>query len=1257
MTIKKIAFTGGGTGGHIYPNIAIYETLREKYEDLQVLYIGNRKGAENRIMRDSAHPITFKTVPSMGMPDKNRGIRTLAALGVIFLGMVKSILLLRKFRPQVVVGSGGYVTAPVLMAAALLKIKIFVHEQNAVPGRMNRFIARFATRIGVSFPGAARYFDPEKVVITGYPLRKLIYLKDREEIKKKFKIPPKNKVIFVFGGSRGSKTINNAVCEILPSLLSVPGVTVVMATGRGYSGEYRAYEDTLHRIQARGLSPEIEGRLIIREYFDNIDEIYSMADLAVCRAGAGTIKEITSVALPSIMVPKLDVPLDHQLQNAREVEKMGGGTVIYEEFDPASPGPALSLDPEVLLHRIRELVSVSGKLFQMKSHLKRLETQDSCDIILKELEEIVRRDQAGESQEIKSFYLQEEEGEKTHELLFDLTSVGNTPFSDFYLGNASHRVLFKLKQLEDRDRVMLLRVRGEIRVNGKPVEKVTPVQVGDVIDAAGCQLILKQYTEKVETLRLKKKSLPAKMMGSSLGIGFSRIFGFLRYVVISALFGAGRVTDIFNVGLTISNLMRRVVAENSLENAFLPVFSRTFLRQPRKKSWEAASSIVNFNLLASLVFVILGIVFTPFLIRSFYPGFVAKGMVADTVSMTRIMFPFLFIVTVSAIITTFLKAFNRFGIAEFSASFFSLGIILFILLFHRSLGLYSLGWGIIFGGIIQLLFLLPFIYHLFQNRTLAFTYQPVLKMASPVNKKYYAQITPITIDVILSKISEVVSQFLASSLMIGAISYLSYALLIFRLPFSLISQAINSVILKEFSERVALFDKKKAKQLFEDGININVFLLLPISILMLILAQPLVIVVFKRGQFNLEDVRMTALALRFFAVGLVGWGIHAFSTRIFSARIDIKTSVFLNFFMLSCNIGLAILLVKTSLTFAGLALATSLSFLIFAGVRIAVLIHRLKRESIPISYPNLLLNLSKTLVSGIFMLLVLFLSNMVFSRIEFQSLFLKNLFILISLSFVGISVYFLSSLMFKNTNVLFFKRRRRIKSGDQPIFLLTPFEFLSRAGNNPEKYRQDYRYKVDLYLAHPGWEVQNVGIKLIGLFRLVEKSGYLLDLLNSRPRNGFVRRNAVHALGALEIWNPRIRQLMKRLLKDPYYEVRVACLDLLRRRMPESEFTDFKNMIHRILRSGMVEEKKAVLRMIGRKGDCRELESCEAFLLHPNSILRETFLNTLSDLYQRGKLDREGVEAYLQRILITSNHLEPRFRIKSMINRIYREIE
>lgn len=1252
----KVVFTGGGTGGHVYPNIAIYETLKEKYPEASFLYVGTKQGAEGRIVKNISQPIEFKDVLSRGIPQNIKSFKTFIALFYIFLGTIRSYFILKKFKPDIIVGSGGYVAAPVLLAASLLKLKVFIHEQNAVPGRLNRFIARFAARVGVSFSSTANFFPEDKVVVTGYPLRQSIRFKKDENIRAKYKIPDKNKVIFVFGGSGGARTINNAIAEVVPMLLAMEDVTVILSTGRGYSSEYKAYDDTLRIFEENGISPEMEGKLIIREYFDNIDEIYSITDLVISRAGAGTIKEITTLGLPSILIPKIDLPGDHQILNAREVQKIGGAKVVYESVKYENHQQTIYVPETALLETIKETLTDGDTLFNMRKNLRQIEKHNSTELILNELEQILKGKEKSEEEQLKLFYLQAQEGEKNIDLVFDNTTIGSSMLCDVFLEGDEDETLLELKIIGKGEKIIVYRLKGTARVDGSDVERWVEIKENSPLEVAGKTFILKGYLEKVAKVHIEK-STTAKVLGSSFGILLSRFAGLFRLIVLAAYFGTTRLADIFVVGFTIANFVRRIVAENALENAFLPIFSRIFHRTSRKKTWEAASSIVNFTLLLAAVFTVLGLVLAPVIINQLFPKIAAGPMAREAVNLTRLVMPYLFLITAAAVMMTFLKAFSSFGIAESSTVFFSVGTIAGILILYPVSGLYSVGYGILLGGVLQILFLVPFVSKIFRIKALQFSYKPIINFDSPTNRKYYSQLGPISLDVILAKAAEVVGKVLAAALEVGSLAYLHFALIIYQLPFAVISQAINSVILKEFSEQIALFDKEKAKRLFIDGIKTNLFLLMPISVLMIVCAGPIVSILLERGIFNTTSVSNTAYALQFYSLGLIGWGIHLLTVRIFAARIDIKTSMILNFFMLLMNIGLCFWLVNTRLKFAGVALATSIAFLLFSALRVMVLKVKLGKEQITIKYRELLVSFFKTTAATVLMLMVLVQARFIFREIDFGSPFLGNIVMLISLTFIGVSVYLLTSLMLKNTELLIFKRKLLRKTPSVPVSMLSPFRFLEKVSGGSDTYKDDYLYKINIYISSSRWEIRNVGVKLIGLFKDKSKADYLVDILEAKKENGFIKRNALNSLKQLNTWNADIKKLLLELLKDHYYEVRVAALDYLTHGSNPGDYSSYKEVLHKRMKKASTEEKLAMLRLMAKIADKEELHLVEGLYLNSNSLIREELLQLIHSFYRRKVLTADETREQVQKILITSNNLNPEFKLKSIIKKIYKEIE
>lgn len=1254
MSHLKIIFTGGGTGGHVYPNIAIYETLREKYPEASFLYVGTKEGAESRIVGNIPQPMPFRAVCSRGLPQNMRSLETLRAIFYILIGAFQSFFILRRFKPDIIIGSGGYVAAPVLLAASLLKLKVFIHEQNAVPGRLNRFVARFATRIGVSFASTASFFPEDKVVVTGYPLRRSIRLKKEENIRYKYKIPEKNKVIFIFGGSGGARTINTAVAELIPSLLAMDNVTVVLSTGRGYSSEYKAYDDTIKIFEQIGIPAEVEGKLIIREYFDNIDEIYSMADLIISRAGAGTIKEITTMGIPSILIPKINLPGDHQILNAREIERIGGARIVYESVKLQNHKQLIYVPETQLLDTIKSTLNDEDILFNMRKNLRLVEKQNSTELIMDVLEQLVKGKQKTDEEQLKVFYLQAAESEKHVELIFDSTTFGNTYFSDIFLDGDELKA--DLRIVNKGEKIILRRMKGNVKINGIPVDHWAEAPEDAVLELGAKSFILKSYLEKVEKISLNKSTF-AKLLGSSVGIMSSRFAGLLRVMVISAYFGVSRIMDLFAIGLSLANVMRRIVAENALENAFLPIFSRMFHRSSRKKTWESASSIINFTILAAIIFTLLGIAATPLLIRTVAPTLVAEGYGPMGIAMTRIIMPYLFLVTLAAIMTTYLKAFNSFGIAESSSLMYSVGVMASIWIFHSQYGVFSLAYGVLIGGLLQIIVLTPFLAKLLRNRALQFTYKPSIQFDSPTNKKYYFQLGPICLDVTFAKISELTSKFLAQSLTKGAVSSLHYALIIFQLPFAAISQAISSVILRDFSEKIALFDKEKAKQLFIEGIRANVFLLTPISVLLIVLATPIVSLILQRGNFDKNAVDSTALALQFYSGGLLGWGLHTLTVRIFSARIDIKTSVLLNVLMLTTEIGLCLLFIRTSLNFAGVPLATSIAYALFSAIRIAVLIRKLGGEGIVIHGKDLAPSIFKTAIATSMMVIVLLQAKYIVKWIEFKSRFVGNIVALISLTFIGASIYLLASLMLKNTEMMFFRKRIAGRKPEVPLSMLSPFAFIQKVEKEPDKYKDDYFYKINIYIASNSWEIRNTGIKLIGLFRDKSKADYLVNLLKIGTENGFIRRNAIHSLRNLNVWNAEIKKLLIDLLEDGYYEIRTAALGFLAQASTPNDYESYRPYIRRRLSKANMEEKLAMLQLIGRIGDREELDRLNDLYLCSNSLIREEFVQLLYNFYRRKILPAAETRELIQKVLITSNNMQPEFKLKSVIKKIYKEIE
>lgn len=368
----RILLTGGGTAGHVNPALAIGAALAE--EGSETLFVGVRGRAEEQVVPKEGIPIRF--VRASGFP----GTRPSPALARFLLDLAVGTLqasgVLFRFRPDVIVGTGGFASAPVIFAATLLKkarllrSRVFVHEQNAVPGKLNRLVGRFAEKVFVTFPETLSLF-PGNGAVTGYPLRKRIGHVSKEEARSRldFALPEGRTVVFAFGGSQGSRSLNRGLVDALGSLLPhAERLFVVHGTGLFKGGGYDAGADTEARLAAR-YTPEERERIatfyVSRSYFHDIASVYAVSDLVVIRGGSGSLNEVAKMGLPALVVPKANLPGDHQVANARALERAGGAEVLYEETVLRDGHLVEELDGALLARRVLDLVDDPERLAEM----------------------------------------------------------------------------------------------------------------------------------------------------------------------------------------------------------------------------------------------------------------------------------------------------------------------------------------------------------------------------------------------------------------------------------------------------------------------------------------------------------------------------------------------------------------------------------------------------------------------------------------------------------------------------------------------------------------------------------------------------------------------------------------------------------------------------------------------------------------------------------------------------------------------------
>lgn len=346
----RLVISGGGTGGHIYPALAIVRAVQEVCPEVRVLYIGTAAGLEASIVPKEGLP--FEAIPAKGLIRKGVAGAPGAALTAA-RGTAAALRIIRRFGPDVVVGTGGYVSGPVALAARLARVPLVLHEQNVFPGVTNRIAACWAAAVAVPHEAAAAHFGRRvRVTVTGNPVRRAVLETSREEGLRVLELPQGARVIYIVGGSQGARALNQAAVTALPGWLALPGVWVVFATGRRY---YEEMEASLSGTE-RASQGTAEGRLVLLPYLDRPDAALAVADAVVTRGGAMSLAEIASRGVPAVIVPSPNVAHNEQEFNARVFERAGAARVILEP----------ELDGPVLEKAVTEILSDTGLRERMR---------------------------------------------------------------------------------------------------------------------------------------------------------------------------------------------------------------------------------------------------------------------------------------------------------------------------------------------------------------------------------------------------------------------------------------------------------------------------------------------------------------------------------------------------------------------------------------------------------------------------------------------------------------------------------------------------------------------------------------------------------------------------------------------------------------------------------------------------------------------------------------------------------------------------
>jgi len=330
----KVLLAAGGTGGHIYPGITIAQTLLERIPDAELLFVGAKGGLEAELVPRAG--FAFEAIPARYLR-RRLSAEALLTAWTAWRGFREAWRIVGRFRPDVAVGTGGYVSGPVVLAAALRRVPTVIQEQNAYPGLTSRLLAKAARRIALGSEAAARYFPRTgKVVVTGNPIRRDILVRTRAEAIASLGLDAARKTVLVFGGSQGGRSINNAVVEAAPALLARGDVQIVHQTGKIHFADVAARAGAAPRPAGDGASA---GHWHIVPFIHDMPAAYAAADLVVCRAGAITLAEIAARGLPAVLVPYPFAAERHQDANAAELARAGAAVVVP---DAELTGPALA---------------------------------------------------------------------------------------------------------------------------------------------------------------------------------------------------------------------------------------------------------------------------------------------------------------------------------------------------------------------------------------------------------------------------------------------------------------------------------------------------------------------------------------------------------------------------------------------------------------------------------------------------------------------------------------------------------------------------------------------------------------------------------------------------------------------------------------------------------------------------------------------------------------------------------------------------
>lgn len=366
MKTPRIIVSGGGTGGHIFPALSIARAFQRRYNDAEILFVG----AHNRMEMEKVPAAGFNIIglPVTGL-QRSLSLKNLSFLPKLLISVAKCKSIIKSFKPDVVIGVGGYASGPLLYKAQRMKVPTLIQEQNSYAGLTNKWLASKSKKICVAYSGMERYFPAGKIMVTGNPVRKDLKMLEvnPDEVAKHFELKPGMKTLLVIGGSLGARTINESIGANLDELIRKK-IQVIWQTGKYY------FEQAKSEVQNYN-----NHNIHVYEFINRMDLAYTAADIIISRAGAGSISELCIVGKPAILVPSPNVAEDHQTKNAMALVK-DEAAILVKDIEAK----------DKLIPTLFNLMSNDHQQVNLSVNIKRLAKPNADEEIVDEIVKLIK---------------------------------------------------------------------------------------------------------------------------------------------------------------------------------------------------------------------------------------------------------------------------------------------------------------------------------------------------------------------------------------------------------------------------------------------------------------------------------------------------------------------------------------------------------------------------------------------------------------------------------------------------------------------------------------------------------------------------------------------------------------------------------------------------------------------------------------------------------------------------------------------------